>query len=327
MRNMSLWFTALLLLSAARLHAQLETATSHYTARFVSVEEDVRLEVLDWGGTGRPLIFLSGLGDDAHVYDKFAPKFTANHHVYAITRRGFGNSSKPVPANGNYSADHLGDDVLAVINALNLDRPVLIGHSIAGEELSSVGSRHPEKISGLIYLDAGMGYAFYDHSAGWIVLDMLDLRKRLDQFQDGAMQNEKQFLKDMLDSTSRFEKDLQQMTTETENMPASPSPLPSRPPIIAAIQFGEQKYTKIDTPILAIFAVPHNFDAAFKNNPAGKAAMVAADSARASAQANAFEAGLPSAHVVRLPNASHYVFKSNEADVMREMNTFLAKLP
>ena len=327
MRNMSLWFTALLLLSAARLHAQLETATSHYTARFVSVEEYVRLEVLDWGGTGRPLIFLSGLGDDAHVYDKFAPKFTANHHVYAITRRGFGNSSKPVPANGNYSADHLGDDVLAVINALNLDRPVLIGHSIAGEELSSVGSRHPEKISGLIYLDAGMGYAFYDHSAGWIVLDMLDLRKRLDQFQDGAMQNEKQFLKDMLDSTSRFEKDLQQMTTETENMPASPSPLPSRPPIIAAIQFGEQKYTKIDTPILAIFAVPHNFDAAFKNNPAGKAAMVAADSARASAQANAFEAGLPSAHVVRLPNASHYVFKSNEADVMREMNTFLAKLP
>jgi non-heme chloroperoxidase len=327
MRNMSLWFTALLLLSAARLHAQLETATSHYTARFVSVEEDVRLEVLDWGGTGRPLIFLSGLGDDAHVYDKFAPKFTANHHVYAITRRGFGNSSKPVPANGNYSADHLGDDVLAVINALNLDRPVLIGHSIAGEELSSVGSRHPEKISGLIYLDAGMGYAFYDHSAGWIVLDMLDLRKRLDQFQDGAMQNEKQFLNDMLDSTSRFEKDLQQMTTETENMPASPSPLPSRPPIIAAIQFGEQKYTKIDTPILAIFAVPHNFDAAFKNNPAGKAAMVAADSARASAQANAFEAGLPSAHVVRLPNASHYVFKSNEVDVMREMNTFLAKLP
>jgi non-heme chloroperoxidase len=327
MRNMSLWFTALLLLSAARLHAQLETATSHYTARFVSVEEDVRLEVLDWGGTGRPLIFLSGLGDDAHVYDKFAPKFTANHHVYAITRRGFGNSSKPVPANGNYSADHLGNDVLAVINALNLDRPVLIGHSIAGEELSSVGSRHPEKISGLIYLDAGMGYAFYDHSAGWIVLDMLDLRKRLDQFQDGAMQNEKQFLNDMLDSTSRFEKDLQQMTTETENMPASPSPLPSRPPIIAAIQFGEQKYTKIDTPILAIFAVPHNFDAAFKNNPAGKAAMVAADSARASAQANAFEAGLPSAHVVRLPNASHYVFKSNEVDVMREMNTFLAKLP
>jgi alpha-beta hydrolase superfamily lysophospholipase len=44
-------------------------------------------------------------------------------------------------------------------------------------------------------------------------------------------------------------------------------------------------------------------------------------------QARAFEAGVPSAHVVRIPNADHYVFNSNEADVLREMNAFLAKLP
>jgi len=65
----------------------------------------------------------------------------------------------------------------------------------------------------------------------------------------------------------------------------------------------------------------------FKDYPAAKAAIVEADRERFSAQANAFEAGLPSAHVVRLPNASHYVFKSNEADVIREMNAFLSKLP
>jgi hypothetical protein len=35
----------------------------------------------------------------------------------------------------------------------------------------------------LIYLDAGMGYAYYDAGAGWIVLDMLDLKRKLDQFQ------------------------------------------------------------------------------------------------------------------------------------------------
>jgi hypothetical protein len=43
--------------------------------------------------------------------------------------------------------------------------------------------------------------------------------------------------------------------------------------------------------------------------------------------ANAFEAGLPSAYVIRLTTASHYVFRSDEADVMREMNVFLARLP
>lgn len=116
---------------------------------FITLDNNVKLEVLDWGGSGRPLVLLTGLGDNAHVYDKFAPKLTASYHVYGITSRGFGASSAPTTG---YSADRLGDDVLAVVDALN--RPVLVGHSIGGEELSSVGSRHPEKVAGLIYLDA-----------------------------------------------------------------------------------------------------------------------------------------------------------------------------
>jgi non-heme chloroperoxidase len=91
--------------------------------QFVTVEKDVKLEVLDWGGTGRPMIFLSAFGRDAHEWDGFAPKFKATHHLYAISRRGFGSSSKPDPRDGNYSADRLGDDVLAVIDALKLDQP------------------------------------------------------------------------------------------------------------------------------------------------------------------------------------------------------------
>jgi pimeloyl-ACP methyl ester carboxylesterase len=53
-------------------------------------------------------------------------------------------------------------DVLAVMNALQIDRPALVGHSIAGQELSSIGSRFLWKVSGLIYLDAATGFAFYD---------------------------------------------------------------------------------------------------------------------------------------------------------------------
>ncbi len=133
---------------------------SPHTVQFVTVEPGVKLEVLDWGGTGRPLVFLAGLGNTAHVFDQFAPKFTGKYHVYGITRRGFGESSDPTPNSDNYSSDRLGDDVLAVIAALNLDKPVLVGHSIAGEELSSIGSRHPEKVSGLIYLEAGFPTPF-----------------------------------------------------------------------------------------------------------------------------------------------------------------------
>ena len=76
----------------------------------IQVEPDIKLEVLDWGGTGRPLVLLSGMGDTAHVFDKFAPTLTTKYHVYGITRRGFGTSSKPDPVTANYNAARLGDD-------------------------------------------------------------------------------------------------------------------------------------------------------------------------------------------------------------------------
>lgn len=97
--------------------------TSPHTVQFVTVEPDVKLKVIDWGGSGRPLVFLAGLGNTAHVFDKFAPKFIGKYHVYGITRRGFGNSSAPTPNDHNYSSDRLGDDVLTVIHPLTSKSP------------------------------------------------------------------------------------------------------------------------------------------------------------------------------------------------------------
>ena len=51
----------------------LRTETSGYQRQFVTVGNQVRLEVLDWGGHGRPLVLLSGLGNTAHVFDSIAP--------------------------------------------------------------------------------------------------------------------------------------------------------------------------------------------------------------------------------------------------------------
>ena len=100
----------------------------------------MRLEVLDWGGTGRPVVLLAGGGNTAHIFDEFAPKLAANYHVYGITRRGYGASGFSATDD---PAGRLGDDVVAVIDALKLKKPVLVGHSIAGAELSSVANRHP----------------------------------------------------------------------------------------------------------------------------------------------------------------------------------------
>ncbi len=48
--------------------------------------------------------------------------------------------------------------------------------------------------------------------------------------------------------------------------------------------------------------------------------------ALAQKQMKAFAEALPEAHVVRIPNANHYVFISNDAEVLREMRTFIAQL-
>jgi non-heme chloroperoxidase len=130
---------------------------SPHAVRFVTVEKGVPLEVLDWGGSEKPVVLLAGGGNTAHVFDDFAPKLASDHHVYGITRRGFGSSGF---SPSDHPLDRLGDDVLAVIDALKLERPVLVGHSIAGAEMSAVAASHPDRIAGVVYLEAAYPYAF-----------------------------------------------------------------------------------------------------------------------------------------------------------------------
>ena len=305
---------------------------SPHTAQFVTVDKDVKLEVLDWGGTGRPLVLLTGLGNDAHVFDKFAPKLTDKYHVYGITRRGFGASSKPVPDGTNYSAERMGEDVVAVLDALHIAKPVLAGHSVAGEELSYVGTRHPDRVAGLIYLDAGYSYALYDEVNGASVIDIKELREQLALMAPGKMPaDQKKYLAELHANLERVEKEVASQEEQLKVIPPPP-PLPAgalakAPPAGAAIIGGVMKFTTVKAPVLAIFADPHDPGNMFKDNPTARAAFIAANNKNTEQQAVAFERQVPSAHVVRIANANHYVFISNEADVLREMNAFIATLP
>lgn len=129
---------------------------SPHKVSFVSVAPGVRLEVLDWGGSGPPLVFLAGLQDVAHGFDDFAPRFTDVRRVYGGTRRGYGASSPPA---GGYDLATGLSDLLAVLDSLHLDRVALAGHSMAGDELTGLAASHPERVDRLVYLDAA-----YDHS-------------------------------------------------------------------------------------------------------------------------------------------------------------------
>jgi non-heme chloroperoxidase len=127
---------------------------SLHEVRFVDTK-GARIEVLDWGGEGPPIVLVPGLGNSAHIYDDFAPSLKDLGHVYGVTRRGAG-ASKAI--NDAYDVPTLADDVVRVMTSLHVDQARLIGHSFGGEELTWIAAHTPSRVRSLVYLDAA-----YDH--------------------------------------------------------------------------------------------------------------------------------------------------------------------
>jgi pimeloyl-ACP methyl ester carboxylesterase len=125
---------------------------SPHTIHFIQVN-GVRLHYLDWGGQGEPLLFLAGLGNNGHIFDSLAPRFVSQARVLAMTRRGFGQSDKP---DTGYDIGTRVEDIRAFLDALKIKRVNLVGHSIAGDELTAFAARYPNRVGKLIYLDAAI---------------------------------------------------------------------------------------------------------------------------------------------------------------------------
>ena len=187
-----------------------------------------------------------------------------------------------------------------------------------------MGSRYPDKIAGLIYLDAGYAYAYYDRSRGDLLIDSLDLQRKLEQLQPGkGPQDLRPLIRDLLEtSLPQLEKGLKGRQKDLEAVQLAQRQTARSIPI-QAIWAGQQKYTEIPVPALAIYALPRRPRPRVGEDPTARAAAEARSLAVTGAQAKAFETGVPSARVVRLPDADHSVFWSNEADVLREMNAFI----
>jgi len=116
----------------------------------------IRLQYVDWGGTGDVVLFLPGLGDDVHRFDTFAPRFIDRFHVVGFSRRGQGASDKPA---GGYDTDTLAEDIRGFLDALHIARVDLIGHSIAGMEMTRFASKYPQRLRHLVYLDGAYDMA------------------------------------------------------------------------------------------------------------------------------------------------------------------------
>lgn len=134
-------------------------ASPHRSA-FVNVN-GLRLHYLDWSGEGETLLFLHGMGHSAHIFDELAPKFTGRHRVLGLTRRGHGQSDKPETG---YDTETLVEDIRQFLDLMKVRRVSLVGHSMAGTEMTRFAILHPGRVSKLVYLDAALDYdrEFFD---------------------------------------------------------------------------------------------------------------------------------------------------------------------
>ncbi len=128
--------------------------SSRHQSRFITVN-GVRLNYLDWGGTGPVLIFIHGLGDNPHIFDDLAPAFTDHFHVIAYARRGHGDSE----ATGPYDLGTLTADLCGLMDALGIAKADLIGWSMGGDEVTAMAGEHPGRVDRIIYLDAAYDWA------------------------------------------------------------------------------------------------------------------------------------------------------------------------
>lgn len=279
---------------------------SAHQVRSVTVDGATRLEVLDWGGSGRPVLFV-GCYLTAHVYDSIAPKLTDQFRVYAVTRRGVGASDHP---STGYDPQRRADDILGVMTALGMQKPILIGNSCGGAILHTLGVQHPDRVGGLLYLDAAEDPTLKLSDYNSPPVDRAHLPQHVER-------------KDPSRALPEAE------TRQLERWPLDPA-------IRKAITQDNNirpDYAHISVPVLAIFRTT-TWDTVLADYPpkndqerAALAQEYAAGAAMLSRWEGDLRRGVPTAQIIELPGASLYMFLTNEADVIRELRGFAASLP
>jgi non-heme chloroperoxidase len=90
-----------------------------------------------------------------------APQLVDRFRIIGITRRGHGSSSWAVDTM-TYTLNPLAADIKTVLDTLQIRSASLVGHSIAGAEITRFAARYPDRVEKLVYLDSAHDFDGYD---------------------------------------------------------------------------------------------------------------------------------------------------------------------
>lgn len=311
--------TAAVLLTAA-------AAVAGPAARFLEREPNLWLETLDWGGEGVDVLLLAGMNHTAHVWEGFAPRLAADARVTAFTRRGWGASSH---AAAGYTPERLARDVLAVCDSLGLDRPVLVGHSIAGAEMAEAARLRPGGFRGFVFLDAA-----YDHSLLPQLADLAEPPR-----QPGPRAEElasPEGVREYVRRTRGYYLPDAELTalhafTAAGHLKDMNHSRMAESLIVSALE--PPRFEDLDAPAVAVYARPtvaslypahREFDPEARRAAEARVRLLRQ---MVSAQAATFEAAVPAAAILVWNGSSHHMHLTEPTRTLTVVRGFLAGLP
>src|SRR5262245_11975513 len=144
-----------------RAHLELSSATAGINLADLTLPDShhillrqMRFHYLDWGIAGLPpVVFLHGGGLNAHTWDLVCAALRTERHCVALDQRGHGESEWSPPM--DYSTESHVGDLEAFVDALGLERFVLVGMSLGGVNALAWAGRHSARLAGLVLVDVG----------------------------------------------------------------------------------------------------------------------------------------------------------------------------
>lgn len=119
------------------------------------IEHDgLRIAALDWGGDGEPLLLLHPNGFCAGLFDPLARRLRDSYRPIGVDLRAHGGTDVPADPTTGYRFDAMAADVLAVLDALGIERVVALGESLGGGVATLVDAARPGVIRRLMLCEA-----------------------------------------------------------------------------------------------------------------------------------------------------------------------------
>jgi non-heme chloroperoxidase len=293
---------------------------SPHRSSFVTVS-GVKLHYLDWGGKGKVLIFLAGLGNSAHIFDDIAPKFTGRFHVLALTRRGHGQSDKPETG---YDLPTLAEDIHQFLDQLHIRRATLVGHSFAGDEITSFAAAYPDRVDKLIYLEAAYDRA--DLSLPAFAKNPFpspqptkEERASLDGYRAWWERNRGYW-------SDAVEADLRETSLAPDGSIKAALAREVGQAIFKNASTFRPDYTKVKAPALSFYAIYGLQLWVPRNQEARRKAQEFLDTVNLPYQRkniDKFKQEMRKGRAIEVRDSNHYLFIKNQDEVVREMRKFL----